>query len=350
MNPEKPQNANEETTNEPDVTPVSAPISEPEATPITEPAVAPVDVVAPVDEPGNPTVSLGDIPTPALEPALTEEPPVTPYVATGNTHPASPQKKKKILVASIAAGLLLIVGAGLGIYYLLTNVSDEDYRRAEAQLTEIRRADTAMVREVTSLSRSSSIVTEATFDEKLADARASLGKIKSENETLAKEKAVRYGEGADLYGAFNTKAQAYFVYADELIASIDKVRPALAPCQKIGSSSVQVDDRASVVDDCVAELKKAGDLPNAEFNRYFGSLKDKYAAYSDLYVRFGKLTAPNGSQRAEYNKISAEANTLLTEIRSLRTEFLKDLDARDKETSLKDVSDDLRDFFKDQRS
>ena len=113
---------------------------------------------------------------------------------------------------------------------------------------------------------------------------------------------------------------------------------------------MQVDDRASVVDDCVAELKKAGDLPNAEFNRYFGSLKDKYATYSDLYVRYDKLTSPNGSQRAEYNKISTEASTLLTEIRSLRTEFLKDLDARDKETSLKDVSDDLRDFFKDQRS
>lgn len=307
------------------------------------------------DEPGNPTVSLGDVPAPAPEPALTEdtsvtEPTVTPYVATGGITSHTPQKKKKILIASIVGGLLLLIGAGVGIYYLLTHVSDEDYRRAEAQLTEIRRADTAMVREVSSLSRSTSTVTEATFDEKLADARASLDKIKTENEALAKEKAVRFGEGADLYSAFNNKAQSYFVYVDELIASVDTIRPALAPCQKIGSSSVEVADRASVVNDCVAELKKAGDLPNAEFNRYFSSLKDKYAAYGDLYERYNKLTSPNGSQRAEYTKIRDEATKLLTEIRSLRTEFLNDLDARDKETSLKDVSDDLRDFFKDQRS
>lgn len=298
----------------------------------------------------EPVVSLGDVPAPTPEPALTEEVPVTPYVATGGAHTAQPQKKKKLLIASIVGGLLLLIGAGIGIYFLITHVSDEDYRRADAQLTEIRRADTAMVREVTSLSRSTSTVTEATFDEKLADARASLDKMKVENETLAKEKAVRFGQGADLYSTFNSKAQTYFTYVDELITSVDKIRPALAPCQKIGSSSVAVADRASVVDACVAELKKAGDLPNAEFNRYFGSLKDKYAAYSKLYDRYNKLTSPTGSQRAEYVKISDEANKILSEIRSLRTEFLRDLDARDKETSLKDVSDDLRDFFKDQRS
>lgn len=297
------------------------------------------------DEPNNvPPVE------PTSGPAPTNEPPVAPYVASDGNGSNTPKKKKTLLIASIVGGLLLLIGAGIGIFYLMTHVSAEDYSRAETRLTEMRRADTAMVSEVSSLSRSITTATDDTFDEKLTEARGSLDKIKTENEALAKEKAVRFGEGATLYKAFNDKAQTYIVYVDELISSVDKIRPAMEPCQKIGKSSVDVDDRASVVDDCVAELEKVGELPNAEFNRYFGTLKDKYAAYGDLYERYNKLTSPTGSQRAEYIQIRDETNDLLAEIRTLRTDFLSDLDKRDKETSLKDVADKLRDFLKEQRS
>ena len=260
------------------------------------------------------------------------------------------KKKKTLLIASGVAGLLLLIGAGIGIFYLLTHVSAEDYRRADTRLTEMRRANTAMVNDVSSLSRSITSATSDTFDEKLNDARDSLDTLKSENEALAKEKAVRFGEGADLYKAFNDKAQTYAVYVDELISSVDKIRPAMEPCQKIGKSSVEVDDRASTVDACVTELEKAGELPNAEFNRYFGALKGKYATYGDLYQRYNKLTSPLGSQRAEYIEIRDKTSAVLAEIRTLRTDFIRDLNDRDKETSLKDVFDDLRGYLKEQRA
>lgn len=343
----------------PAATPSPIPAEEPvvatSEVPSFEASAAPVAVESPeavqsfdAPEPTPPVASTTPEITPAAVPAPT---PVGAPVATEpltSTAPQQPKKSNKkliILIASIVGALLVIGAIAAVLYFMLMSVSKEDYSKAQTQLESVSTASSEVLSDVTTLSRTlGATSTDATFDGNVKDARDSLAKMRSENEELGKLKAVRVGEGGELYKTFDSKINAYLDNADGLVTSVDKLRPALVSCSKI-SSSIAGAARSTALKSCSTELNKIDSLPNPQFNTYVTSLKSAYSAYAKDYATTIALTDPYGAQYSQFTTLRDKVLADQEKITDATKTFTEDLQTRDEELSLKDPAEALHDYL-----
>lgn len=316
----------------PEVTPT------PEAPSFSEPTPA---ESAPVADPApvNPFTQANT--TPAQGAPVQSSP--ASYSTGAPVSPGEPKSKKPLLIAAIIGGAVLLAIIGVVAYMLLSTVSKEDYRNATKQFNSVSSASSSLNSDVRSLSSATSSSDEK-FDESVKEVEASLAKIETENEELSKQKAVRVGEGAELYGTFNDKMKAYLAYADELVVSVKNVRPAMLKCSAV-SDAEDVTSRIAALKECASSLGSVSDIPNAQFKTYIGEIKGVYEEYASIYEGMAGITAPFGAQATEYRALRDRMTAVQKTLSDSTKKFSADLKVRDDELSMKDSTKALGDFL-----
>lgn len=322
--------------------------SETPVTPVTPEAPTPVATsqspFAATDSqtPGN---SLGG--TPPVTPTNPTQQGATPF--TAGTPPVEPPKqsntKKIILIAAIAGGAILLAVIGFVVFLLLTTVSKEDYAKAATAFNEVSRANSDLTSDVTTLSYSTSAnVDDGEFEEGLSETEASIEKIKTENEELSKLKAVKVGEGAKLYDAFDKKLEAYLGYGSGLVTSVKNLRPALLKCGGVSDAS-DAAGRIAAMKTCSTALGEVNDIPNEQFKTFVSSLKDSYAEYATVYEKISALSNPYGSQYEQYKTLRDQMYAVQDKISDASSTFSDAMDAEDEKYSVKPEADALAKFL-----
>lgn len=368
MNP----NSNDPSTTPPadGTNPVPPVAPETPAAPVTPPAPgapeAPVQPVAPAqpEAPVNPFAPATP-PAPATPEApvtpgtpVSPVPPVAPETSnpftagTPTTAPDAPQSpkitKKMMLIAAIVGGAILLAIIGVILFFVLTTVSKEDYRDAVRQYNKVQIASSSLNSDVSRLGSATSSSSDSAFNESIEETEASLAKIKTENEALSKLKAVKVGEGAKLYKAFNEKLKAYLTYGEGLITSVKNLRPAMVTCDK-GTQASDAATRVAGLKACSTELAGVSDIPNAEMKTYITALSEGYAKYAEISEKVAALTNPYGSQYEEYKALRDQMYDELDTISAAADTFSDALSKRDDELSVKESADKLGDFLSDQQ-
>jgi len=313
---------NTDTTNTPaeGVTPVPEPTTEaPQAEPVT-----PVDQTNPV----NPVT------------------PVSPAASTGAPKPSN--NRKIILIAAIAGGVVLLAAIALVVFLLLTSVSKQDYRDAARQFNKVGSASSSLYSDVSMLGYATGSTSDSTFNSDVADTEESIAKLKSENETLSKMKAVRVGEGAKLYNAFNDKLKAYLAYGEDLLTSVKNLRPAMVTCDKVSDAS-EANARVAALKACSSALSGVTDLPNAEFKTFVSTVAKSYQDYADTYESISALSNPYGNQYDQYKALRDKVYEIQDTISNASDDFSDALEKRDDELSVKDSANKLADFLTDKQ-
>lgn len=315
--------------------------------PTTEAPVAPA-APAPLE---TPAPAPGFAPTPiAPIPGAVPVEPVAAFAAT----PAAPQapqpsnKKKIVLIAAIVGGALLLAAVGLIVFLLLTSVSKEEYRDAARQFNKVTLASSSLTSDARSLGYSTGSSSDSTFEASVSEAEASVAKLNEENEALSKLKAVKVGEGAKLYRAFNDKLKAYSVHATELVSSVKNLRPAFVVCGKISSTS-DVAARVAALKACASALSDVEEIPNEQMRTFVDKIVKAYGEYASVYQSISALTNPYGSQYEEYKTLRDKMYAVQDTISDASESFSEDLKKRDDALSVKASADALGDYLTNQQ-
>lgn len=275
--------------------------------------------------------------------------PATPFTP-GEPVPEPPKKntKKIILIASVAAGVVLLAIIAIVIFLFLTTVSKADYRDAAKQFNQVTSASSSLNSDVSSLGASSGSTSDSDFEKSLKDTQDSLDTIKNENESLSKLKAVRVGEGGDLYKTFDDKLDAYLAYGNDLVASVKNLRPAMVACDKV-SDADDAAARVAALKTCATSLNDVKDLPNAEFKTFVTELATAYTSYAKTYEGISALTNPYGTQYEQYKTLRDEMYATQDKISAASKTFQESLEKRDDELSVKASADALADYLTEQQ-
>ncbi len=345
--------ANEsETPEAPSATPaVDAPVPEDTATTSTQ---SPFFAESTPSTPNEPTQTT--TPQPGQDPAATPTPvagaPSTAatagVVAGAAGDPQKPNSKKPLLIGSIVAGIIILAIIGIVAFLAFTTVSKDDYRAATVQFNDVSAASSDLNFKVTSLSSSINDTDDAEFNDNVKQTEEAIASIKTENEELGKLKAVRVGEGAELYKTFDDKVEAYLKNGSELVTSVKNLRPATAVCAKV-SDAVDAAARSTALKACSEAVNNVGELPNAQFNKFVTELKGAYSSYATVYEKMSALTNPFGAQYEEYKTLRDQLAEAQKKLVSASKTFATDISKRDDELSPKDASKALGTYLTEQQ-
>lgn len=332
----------------PDATPVVEATPTPTPTLDAEPVIEATPSPVPATE-ATPVTAV-DTPTPdPLTPADQAVPAAAPFAVAGAPEPKKSNTKKIILIASIAGGVIILGIIAAILFVVLTTVSKQDYRDAAVQFNDVSRASSSLTLSASTLGRSASgSTTDATFQESLKTSEEAIATVKTENEELSKLKAVRVGEGAELYKAFNDKLKAYLAYGDGLVASVENIRPAMVICDEVGDAS-DATARVAALKACSSALGDVKELPNEDFKKFVDTMKTAYADYATTYEKISALTNPYGAQYEEYKTLRDSMYDTQDKISAASKEFSSALTASDDEFSVKETADALGKYLTEQQ-
>ena len=292
----------------------------------------------PTNESPNNDVLFPGTPEPVADPAVA---PIGTTNSESNTElTPEPKKsnKKLIMILGIVGGVVLLAIVAAVLYFLLMMVSAKDYQEAAKQFNVVSSANTKLTSSVTSVA-SDADGTDDEFNASIKEAKASVSSLKDENKKLGELKAIRVGDAAPLYKTFDGKLTTYLSYADELITSVDKARPALLSCNEKATGEPAA--RIAVVKKCATDLEAVKDVPNAEFKTFLTASAEARAKFAKTYESISLLTSPFGAQFDEYKKLQTELYASQSELTAAQKTLTESLNKRDAEVSVKDSANAL---------
>lgn len=347
MNPNTPETPNEGAT----PTPESTPTAEPQVQPTPEASVEQPSTAAPAesDTPFNPfgeqSATSSDAPT---DPA--------PAMQSDPAQPAAPQptppgkgfnKKLLFILIGVAGAVGLLIAAAAIIFTMFFTVSKQDYREAAIQYTKVDSANDTMYYDVQSLSRSLSSSPDTVSDD-IATVRTGLETLSAENKTLSEMKAVRIGEGAELYKTFNTQLQAYIANAQQIVDSMEILAPALSTCASVSDADTN-QERTDIISDCAKEMDGLETLPQADMEAFVKKLAATYKELASIMDELSGITNPYGSQYDEYSALRDRLYDAQDAIREASSGLREALNKKDEEVSVKDSANALSEFLNEQQ-
>jgi hypothetical protein len=337
-------------TNEP-AAPDTAPASV--APEITEVPIEPMTVTSPTT-PEVPVTSSDVIfpaspqPTPAPEAAAPSVPVGSGATPTPTLEPKK-SNKKLIKILSAVGGVILLAVIGALLYATFSGASPEDYKEATTQYNTTSSANSSLALDVSSLNSGLRNDTDEEFNSAVKEAEDSLTKLKDENKKLGDLKAVKVGEGKDLYKTFNDKMTVYTAYAGDIIQSAKKARPGIIACEEARDTTTST-ERIAGLKNCSTALVAVGDLPSDAFDAYVKSLTSIYADYAVTYEKVNALTNPLGAQYEEYKVLRDKLNASTKSLTTASKDYLAAVKAKDDEVSVKDAAQALGKFLSEQQT
>jgi hypothetical protein len=260
----------------------------------------------------------------------------------------TPKNKKPLIIAAIIAGIVVIVGIAALLFFLFTTVSKQDYAAAAAQYNKVNTANSKLNSSISTLTSGAARDDDQTFNDNVKATETANTRLKAENDSLGKLKAVKVGEGGKLYGEFNTKLSAHITYATEVITSVKSVRPALVKCDAV-SDAKDATSRVAALKACSAAYDEVGNLPNAEFKAYIDSIKVQYADYATTYESIAALSSPYGAQYSQYKTLRDKMYDIQDAISAASKDFSASQNKYEDGLSIKDSANALGDYLENQQ-
>jgi len=322
------------------------------STPIVpEVPVASSDVLFPSSPQPVPLKEATPFAPPSAESVVTPAP-----IGSGSTFASAPtstpelkkSNKKLVRIAAIVGGALLLAIIGALVYASIATVSAKDYQEAVTQYNKASVANSALASDVAQLTSNLGTDSDEEFKTSLTEAEKSLVELKDESAKLGELKAVRVGEGKDLYTTFDTKMATYVTYAGDIIESVKKAQPAIAVCDKVKSAPDKVTGLAAL-QDCSTKLTAVGDLPNAEFKAYIASIGDLYAKYAVNYQGLADLTDPFGAQYERYKTYRDGLSATTKGLSTASKDYTAAIKKHNDEVSVKDSAQALGKYLSEQQ-
>ncbi len=267
---------------------------------------------APVSAPAPEVQAAPEAPAPAVAPAPS-------FAAVAETPLATlPQKNKKtgLLIGIIGAAIVVLAGIGFLIFFLISQVSKEDYQAANTQYDKVA-VEAEKLNDLgdSFMSELSNAKDAAAYDTFSEETKATLASAKTQNDELAKLKAAKFGESGKLYGKFNDKFKSSVTYKGELITSFDKVMNAMFECRKdMDTSNPEKVDISKYYKSCSDQLDAAGTLPNKALETYRKEVVAQFSTMSTVYTEYKSAVASkNQTAVDEANKKGRAASDKITE-------------------------------------
>jgi len=278
--------------------------------------------------------------------------PVTPALKqTSGTSPTPKPKmtkKKNTMIASIVGGAILLALVSAVVFVSVTTASRQDYKEAAVQYNTLSSANSALSRNITALSSGLTTDTDDEFNSSIEDVEESIVTLKKENEELGDLKAVRVGDGKDLYNTFDAKLANNISYSADMVQTVKKVRPVMVVCSKV-SKATDNPARLAAVKECSTTLNTVGDISNAQYSAFIGLLKVGYADYARDFESYLALTDPFRTQFDQYKTLSGKITTTQKELRTASTDFSAAVRKSSSEVSVKESANALGNYLRDQQ-
>jgi len=253
----------------------------------------------------QPAVVAASTPQPEQAPAFEQQQPFVASTPVGVTQPVAsapvaqpsiPVERKRG-VGIIVAAIVGLIGLGVVAFLVITTAGQptkKDYIEAVDQFAIVSSANKALSSDASTAINTVATSTDSDFDKNIENLDKSIANIKEENDKLGKLRASNYGEGGELYKAFNNKLVSYIALSKDLRQSLVSVRPAMVICSDTTSTS-DADARTSIFKKCSDAIGRVENVPLKPFSDYISVLKAKYIELADIIETISKISNPYAS-------------------------------------------------------
>lgn len=288
-----------------------------------------------------------------VAPAASPQPPVTTPVQDNSVSPQAPKNKKPLVIAAIIAVVVVVLVIVVVILSSALSVSKADYREALNKYDDLRSANSTLASKVSSLSYGISTATDTSFKNNIEAVEEGLDEIKVENEELSKLKAVRVGEGAEVYKAFDEKLEAYLTYSNDLVESIKNVREPLVECNdatKAVSSSTDRSAAAAAIKVCTDKIDNIKSIPDKDMKTFIDTFGTSLEKLSTIINQLSGITDPYGAQYDQYKALRDQTYDAQDELRNASKDLTSNLQKHGKDVNPKEKAEDLSEFLVEKSS
>ena len=285
--------------------------------------------------------------TTTKQPASQPPQPAMPHQPVGatpvhaSTAPGAPKSKKPFIIGGIIAAVVVLLVIIVTVILATMSVSKSDYREALNKYEDLRTANSKLTTNVSRLSYTISSGTDTTFKNNIEAVEDGLDTVKAENEELGKLKAVKTGEGAKAYEAFDKKLEGYLSYSNNLVASIKNLREPLLACNEATKGVSASRDRSAisaVIKSCTDKIDSVKSVPDPDMKAFIEALKTSLKELDTVVSELGGITDPYGAQYEQYKSLRDRTTKVQENLRNASKDLSSNLEKRDKDTSPKEES------------
>lgn len=233
-------------------------------------------------------------------------------------------RTKQILF--IVGAFVAVLAAVLAVYAILVTPSKQPYRDALAQYRNVYDANVIVMVRGTSLNASSA--TNEQFTKSTEAVTAALKALEIENEALGKAAVLQDGEGKGQYDAFTKKVSSYIAFNNDMLASMQQVRPVIYECsgsmQRIEEGAIGAD----AMQKCSANLAALSTVPNQNYQELVAASQSLYAALAANLQAKADLADPDGADADRAKSLDDEQEQILKDLNSASATFSTNLNKR----------------------
>jgi hypothetical protein len=273
------------------------------------------------------------------QPVMTQQPVgSTPAHTTTSTASGAPKDKKPFIIGGIIAAVVVVLIIIVTVILASMSVSKSDYREALNKYDDLRTANSKLTTNVSKLSYTISSGTDTTFKNNIEAVEEGLDTVKAENEELGKLKAVKTGEGAEAYEAFDKKLEEYLSYSNNLVTSIKNLRDPLLACNKATKGVSASKDRSAisaVIKSCTDKIDSVKNVPDPDMKTFVDALQTSLKELDTILDQASGITDPYGAQYEQYKVLRDKTTKVQENLRNASKDLSSNLDKRDKDTNPK---------------
>lgn len=262
-------------------------------------------------------------------------------VVTSVRNAVSSDRAKKI-IPIVAVAIVLLIAAFV-VYVFAVTPSKQPYRDALTQYRNVYNANIAVINTGKALNANSATIQQ--FETNIKNSQTSLTNLKNENDALGKQAVLQSGKGAELYAAFSAKLQDYIAYNTNILASIEKVRPAIYSCTQDMTNITESQASVDAIHACITTLQQVDNVPDADYKALVSNFMSDYTKLADVTVSIIALPDPKGADSAQYQALTNQRTDILDDLNSVSTTFSKNLQAHQQEVDITASAKALDDYL-----
>ena len=254
-------------------------------------------------------------------------------------------RKNKVIAGTVT--LVALALFSLLFYSIAIAPSKQPYRDARAQYENVYNANVNLIKLGGSINASGA--TDDAFTKSTEALKAALKVLAAENEALARYDVLKSGEGGAAYEAFSKKLGEYMAFNNDMVISMQKVRPVIFACSA-KMSLVDNDSSntrgAEEMRSCALGLSALTDIPNEQYGVYASDAAAQYEAVAQNFEKRLSLETIEFAEGVDPKKaLDNERDDIVEQLSMIGAVFAKDLNTAKAKVDITNASMTLDDYL-----
>ena len=241
--------------------------------------------------------------------------------------------KQVLFVVGVIAAVLAVA---FMIYAILVTPSRQPYRDALAQYKNVYNANIVVITRGTSLNASGA--TDEQFTKATEAVKTALTSLEKENEALGKESVLVSGEGKSQYDSFTKKLAAYIAFNNDMVRSMQTVRPVIFACSGSMSNITEDASGASAARTCATNLDALETVPNDDYQQLVDTSQGLYNELADTIQAKAALADPDGADSVRASSLDDEQSQIIEALNTASTTFSTNLQKHKQAVDITDAA------------